>query len=209
MVALALVAVACAGDDGTETATSTSATLASCADERHVVVFDYFGLVTPRDDNLGAWLADPAGAVPPVRPGVVDVANAYRSQGREILYLTTAPEEITVSGRPIRAEISDWLVRNGFPLGDGASLWVWDGTHTPMRGITSEFDRLVAEGATIDAAYTDNEDKAFAFKIAVPSDHIFTVGSGSGTTGVTPVANDDMVAHAAEVATEPPVCRPA
>jgi hypothetical protein len=208
-VAALAVLAACAGSDSTDdAATSTSSPLASCADERHVVAFDVFGLVTMHDNDLGAWLADPAGAVPPARAGVVDVAKAYRAQGYEILYLTTAPEEIVVAGRPIRGEISNWLVVNGFPLADGASLWVWDGTHTPMRGIASEFERLTAEGATIDAAYTDNADKAFAFKTAVPAEGVYTVGSGSGSSGVVPIPSDDMVAHAAEVAAGKPVCRP-
>jgi hypothetical protein len=208
--ALVMAAAACAGGGGSdETATSTSAKLASCADERHVVAFDFFGTITMQDDNLGAWLADPAGAKPPFRAGVVDVAKAYQGRGYEILYLSTAPEEITVEGRPLRAGISDLLVQNGFPLGDGATLWLWDNTHTPMRGIAAEFERLVGEGATIDAAYTDNQDKAFAFKTAVPSDGVFTVGTGSAASGVTPVPNDDMVAHAAEIAAQPPICRSA
>ena len=207
-VALALGAVACAGgdDDAATSASATTTGLTACAEDRHVVAFDYFGTVTVQADNLGAWLADPVGAVPPARPGVADVANAYKSLGYEIIYLTTAPSEITVAERPIRDSILDWLLVNGFPIGDDASLWVWDGTHTPMRGIASEFDRLVSEGASIDAAYTDNEDKAFAFKTAVPSDHVFTIGTASMTTGVTPVPNDDMVAHAAEVAAQSPVC---
>jgi hypothetical protein len=208
MVPIALAAAACAGDDGSDDmVASTASTQASCADDRHVVAFDYFGLVTMADDNLGAWLADPAGAVPPPREGVVEVANAYRAAGYEILYLTTAPMEIMVADTPISVAISDWLVSNGFPLGDGASLWVWDGSHTPMRGIANEFDRLVGEGATIDAAYTDNEDKAFAFKTAVPSDHVFTLGTGSAATGVSPVANDDMLAHATEIEALEPICR--
>lgn len=53
------------------------------------------------------------GIVPPARPGV---ANAYKGLGYQILYLTTAPEEITVAERPIRDSILDWLLANGFPI---------------------------------------------------------------------------------------------
>lgn len=208
-VVFALAAAACTSDDATDNTNTTSSSLASCADERHVVVFDYFGTITLADSDLGDWLADPANAVPPARPGGADLANAYRASGFEILYLTTTPEEVTVADKPVRAEIGAWLVANGFPLGDRANLWVWDGEHTPMRGIANELDRIVSEGAVIDAAYTDNPDKAFAFKTAVPSEGVHTIGAGSGTSGVTPVPADDMVAHAAEVAGQDPVCRSA
>lgn len=50
------------------------------------------------------------GIVPPARPGV---ANAYKGLGYQILYLTTAPEEITVAERPIRDRIGTASMTTG------------------------------------------------------------------------------------------------
>ena len=71
----------------------------------------------------------------------------------------------------------------------------------------NELTRLKAEGATIEAAYTDNEDKAFAFKTAVPSQAVYTLGTGAAATGTTPIPGDDMVTHASTVAGQPALCR--
>jgi hypothetical protein len=76
-----------------------------------------------------------------------------------------------------------------------------------MRGISAELDRLVGEGASLDAAYTDNEDKALAFKSAVPSERVYTLGSGASTSGTTPIPDDDMVAHLADIEALAPVCQ--
>ncbi|HET6951895.1 MAG TPA: hypothetical protein VFI47_16050, partial [Acidimicrobiales bacterium] len=181
-------------------------TLPPCSTERHVVAFDYFGTVSVADEELGAWLEDTTNP-PDARPGVAGVAAAYRARGYELLYITTAPEEIKVGETPIRDAITGWLTEQGFPLDAGTSLWVWDGNFTPMEGVTAELDRLVGEGATIDAAYTDNEDKAFAFKTSVPSERVFTLGTGAATTGTTPIPGDDMTAHVATVEQLAPVCQ--
>jgi hypothetical protein len=208
MLPLVLGAAACgSGDDGSESAEeSPSTTLASCNADRHVVVFDYFGTVSVADADLGDWLKDVNDA-PDARPGVADVAAAYRDRGYDVLYITTAPSIIDLAGAPIGDRIADWLATEGFPLGEGTTLWVWDGNHTPMRGISAELDRLVGEGASLDAAYTDNEDKALAFKSAVPSDRVFTLGSGASTSGTAPIPDDDMVAHLADIEALAPVCQ--
>jgi hypothetical protein len=208
MLPLVLGAAACgSGDDVSDSADESPTTkLASCSAERHVVAFDYFGTVTVADADLGDWLKD-VNDSPDARPGVADVAAAYRDRGYEVLYITTAPSIIDLAGAPIGDRIADWLTETGFPLGEGTTLWVWDGNHTPMRGISAELDRLVGEGATIDAGYTDNEDKALAFKSAVQSDRVYTLGSGASTSGTTPVTNDDMVAHLADIEALAQVCQ--
>jgi hypothetical protein len=185
------------GDDVSESADERPpTTLASCSTERHVVAFDYFGTVSVADADLDDWLKDVNDA-PDARPGVADVAAAYRGRGYEVLYITTAPSIIDLAGAPIGDRIADWLANEGFPLGEGTTLWVWDGNHTPMRGISAELDRLVGEGASIDAAYTDNEHKALAFKSAVPSDRLYTLGSGAST----------MVAHLADIEALAQICQ--
>jgi hypothetical protein len=203
---VAFASTACGEREAPEIAAAVPTTLALCAVDRHVVLFDYFGGITTDDDDLFTWMEDPA-AAPPARPGVADVAHAYRQRGYEVLYVTTAPPNLLIGDRGVGELINEWLTARGFPMGEGTTLWMWDGNQTPMRSISTELTRLVNEGTSIDAAYTDNEDKAFAFKSAVPSQRVFTLGSGSAATGTTPVPRDDMVAHADEVELLDEVCR--
>ncbi len=206
LLPLALGLAGCGGADSPEVAAPPPTTLAPCSTDRHVVVFDYFGTISMDDDDLLDWIAAPA-SPPPARPGVADVAAAYRSRGYEVLYITTAPTFLEIGERPVGDRIAEWLTDAGFPMGEGVVMWVWDGNETPMRGISAELERLVGEGASVDAAYTDNEDKAFAFKSAVPSERVFTLGTGASTTGTSPVPGDDMVAHVAEVELLDQVCQ--
>jgi hypothetical protein len=210
--ALAVVTVALAacggGDAGDDAIAATPSTLPPCSEERHVVAFDFFGTISLADADVAAWVGEEA-TPPPARPGVPDVAAAYRARGYEILYITTVPAGVTAGGVPIGDAVTGWLTENGFPTGPGTAVWVWDGNYTPMEGIANELERLAAEGATVDAAYTDNEDKAFAFKTAVPSEEVHTLGTGAAATGTAPVPGDDMVTHAAEVAQRPAACRAA
>ena len=210
--ALAVVAVALAacgsGDSADDATAATPSTLPLCSEERHVVAFDFFGTISLDDDDVLAWLGEDT-APPPARPGVPDVAAAYRARGYEVLYITTVPSGVMVGDVPIGDAVTGWLTENGFPTGPGTAVWVWDGNYTPMEGIANELERLAAEGATVDAAYTDNEDKAFAFKTAVPSEEVHTLGTGAAATGTAPVPGDDMVTHAAEVAQRPAACRAA
>ena len=166
-----------------------------------------FGTLTPTDGDLGDWLAD-GGAPPDVRPGAAQLASAYRARGFEVLYITTVPGDVEVGGRPIADALAGWLDENGFPAGDGIHVWLWDGNHTPMQGISDELGRLRDEGASVDAAYTDNEDKAFTLKSGVPSDKVFTLGDEAGSTGTTPVPGDDLETHATEVTGLGQICRP-
>lgn len=209
LVPLAIVTLACGEGGGSSGAdASVPATLALCADERHVVAFDVFGTLTPSDGDLVDWLAD-ASALPDVRPGAAQLASAYRTRGFEVLYITTVPGDVEVGGRPVGDALAGWLDENGFPTGDSTHLWLWDGNHTPMQGISDELRRLRDEGASVDAAYTDNEDKAFTLKSGVPSDNVFTLGGGAGSTGTTPVPGDDLETHATEVTGLGQICRPA
>jgi hypothetical protein len=207
LASLSIALAACGGSGSDDDLTqSTPSTLPLCSVERHVVAFDYFGTISLADDDVVAWLSE-VPTPPPARPGVAAVASAYLDRGYEILYITTAPGDILVGGVPIGDAVTAWLADNGFPTGERTTTWAWDGNYTPMTGIANELGRLTAEGATIDAAYTDNEDKAFAFKTAVPSEEVYTLGAGAAATGTTPVPADDMVAHAAEVAQRPAACR--
>ncbi|HEX6424386.1 MAG TPA: hypothetical protein VFZ79_12970 [Acidimicrobiales bacterium] len=206
-VLLALATLACGGGNGSSGAdASVAATQPLCADDRHVVAFDIFGTLTRSDEDLGDWLGD-AGSPPDVRAGAAELVSAYRTRGFEVLYVTTVPAELEIRGQPMAEALAGWLDANGFPTGDHTHLSLWDGNHTAMQGISDELARLRDEGASVDAAYTDNDDKAFTFKSGVPSDKVFTVGDGAASTGTTPVAGDDVAAHARDVAGMGQICR--
>ena len=206
LTALILGVAACGGGDASGGVTTTApGELPRCADERHVVAFDFFGTITTSDDDLGDWLAVPNDAPGP-RTGAAEVAAAYRDLGYEVLYMTTAPDIIMVGDQPMADAVAGWLETQGFPSGEGTHLWVWDNNYTAMRGLSGELERLTEAGASVDAAYTDNEDKAFAFKTSVPSHGVHTLGAAAGTSGTTPVPGDDMQAHATEVASLDAVC---
>lgn len=195
------------GDASGGVTTTESGALPRCAGERNVVAFDLFGTLSTSDGDLGDWLADP-GDAPPPRPGAAEVAAAYRGLGYEVLYMTTAPDVLVVGGQAMPDAVAGWLDENGFPTGEGTHLWVWDNNHTALRGLSGELRRFTDAGASVDAAYTDNEDTAFAFKTDVPSAGVHTLGTAAGTTGTTPVPGDDMAAHATEVASLEAVCSP-
>jgi len=175
-----------------------------------VVAFDFFGTLNPSDLELNAWLQDPSHD-PPVRAGAVEVANVYRDHGYEVLYVTTAPAILKVGDRPVLDVVTDWLDNHGFPMGPGTRIWTWDGQgDTPVIGIVDELIRLSNEGVSIDAGYTDNEDKARSMASGgIEPASIYTLGAGAGTGGSTAIPNDDLMAHLMSLQQSlPQVCTP-
>jgi hypothetical protein len=196
------------GDAAAPPVESTAPPIQSCAEARHVVVFDFFGFVSQSDEDLPQWLADPADT-PDVRPGAPETVNAYRSLGYEIAYLTTVPVNMTVGEQPIDDAIRGWLAGNGFPGGEGTSIMTWD-SGDPIIGITDQLLRFAGQGVSVDAGYTDNEDKAYAIITGgVSPTTMYTVGSAAGTQGSRAIPNDDVLAHALNVQRLPRICEPA
>jgi len=111
--ALLFVLVACSHDDdesragdpggtsSTESAAQTTPALRPCSEDRHVVVFDFMGVLI--EGNLEVflpWIAD--GTVPATRPGARELVQAYRER-------TTAPTSGSGAGGPGRR------IRSGSP----------------------------------------------------------------------------------------------
>ena len=142
--------------------------------------------------TTSGWIADRP-APPPARPGGRGRGDRLPARGYEVLYITTAPgprHRATCRRRrhlrlAHRERVPDGRRRD--PVGVGRYVHP-DGGVSP-----AELDRLVRRGRHVDAAYTDNEDKAFAFKSAVPSERVFTLGARPCPHGATPVPGDDMV----------------
>ena len=217
LLPLALGVAGCSGsggapsNDAAETAESTASTappMPSCADSRHIAVFDFFGFLSMNDQDLTDWLADPTDE-PDVRPGTPEAVNGYRSLGYEIAYLTTVPVNMTIGDVPIDDAIRTWLAARGFPGGEGTTIMTWE-TGDAIIGITNQLLRFAGQDISVDAGYTDNEDKAYAIITGgVPAGKMYTIGSGAGSQGSRAIPDDDVMAHAQKVQGLPKICEPA
>jgi hypothetical protein len=215
LLPLSLFAAGCGGgggDDTTNQAAQGDGTTAppttllpSCADERHIVVFDYFGFLTQSDDDLRDWLDDPTDT-PDLQLGAAETVSAYRSLGYEIAYLNTVPVNMTIGDQPIDDAIRSWLEANDFPLGEGTQIIGW-ASGDAIIGITNQLLDFQSEGVSVDAGYTDNQDKAAGMITGgVPADHMYTIGSGAGTEGSRAIPDGDVIAHSQNIAALPKVC---
>jgi len=188
-----------------ETTEAPSTGLPSCAESRHIAVFDFFGFLSASDQDLRQWLDDPTDA-PDVRPGTVETVSGYRSAGYEIAYLTTVPVNMTIGDVPIDDAIRDWLAQHGFPGGGGTTIMTWE-SGDAIVGITNQLLRFAGQDINVDIGYTDNEDKAYAIITGgVPAEHMYTIGSGAGTEGSTAIPEDDVIRHANFVASLDKIC---
>jgi hypothetical protein len=192
------------GDTVTSAAPPSSSGLPPCAEARHLAVFDVFGFLSMSDGDLRQWMDDPTDT-PDVRLGTPEAVNTYRSLGYEILYVTTVSAEATVDGEPIDEAIGRWLTQHNFPGGEGTSLVV-----KPSGDATGISDRLLAfarEGVSVDVAYTDNRQQAYAaITGGVPPGRTFTLGSAAGAEGSRAIPEDDVIAHSQHLADLPRVC---
>jgi hypothetical protein len=214
LVPLALLAAGCGsgGDDtaslggqADETTLPPTTLLPSCAENRHIVVFDYFGFLTQSDDDLRQWLDDPTDT-PDLRLGALETVTAYRSLGYEIAYLNTVPVNMAIGDQPIDDAIRGWLESNDFPLGEGTTILGWQ-SGDAIIGITNQLLDFQSDGVSVDAGYTDNQDKAAGMITGgVPADHMYTVGTAAGTEGSRAIPDDDVIAHSANIADLPKVC---
>lgn len=226
VVALGVGAVACGnGDDDeaplataedTTTSETSETSLPSCRDVDRAIAFVVFGGVTSGEDGEAArWIDDPdAGPIP--RPDAAALASAYRDIGYEILYIALQPSETRIGGRPLVDAITVWLGLNNFPVGEGAQVWAppGDGTADPSVALIEELTRLGAGGLELDAGYAGDQDTILPLVSGgVPSDRVFLVGATGNTAttsgGVTstPLRDEELPAHVAEVQGLEPICQ--
>jgi phosphatidate phosphatase PAH1 len=208
---------ATAADDASEPAVDESTTavaagggLQPCAEDRHGVVIDVDGSLTASVGELSLWVADPA-YDPAVRPGAVDLMQAWRTLGYEIVYLTGRPAEMRIGTTPIADATAAWLERHRFPTGAGTQLFVWDAraVETLEQFKTQTLIDLHREGLSLDYGYTDATLDVIAYRTAgIAADHIFTIGEASGfEEGTVAVPDPSWLPHqVAVVDAQPPVC---
>jgi hypothetical protein len=228
VVALGMGAVACGnGDDGgsagggapleTAGATTTSETsLPSCRDVDRAVVFVVFGGATSGGaGEAGSWVDDPDTA-PVARPRAAALASAYRDVGYEIVYVALLPSETLIGDRPVVDAITVWLGLNSFPVGEGAQVWAppGDGSGDSSVALIEELTRLGAGGVAIDAGYAGSQETVLPLMAGgVPSDRVYMVGATDGAVSSdsdvtsTPLPDEDLAAHVAEVQALEPICQ--
>jgi hypothetical protein len=201
----------------TEGATTTGDTaLPSCRDVDRAVVFVVFGGATSGADGETARWVDDADDGPEARPEVAAVAGAYREVGYEIVYVALLPSETRIGDRPLVDAVTVWLGLNSFPVGDGVRVWAppGDGSGDPSVALIEELARMGAAGVEVDAGYAGDQETVFPLLTGgVPRDRVFMVGAagGDGTSspGVssTPLRDDDLSAHVAEIQALDPICQ--
>lgn len=220
---LGLAILAC-GDssDGAAAPIETSAAettedtgLPLCRDVDRAVVFGVFGAATAdASRDAAAWVSDPD-AEPAARPHAADLATAYRDAGYRLLYVAMLPSETRIGDRPIVDAITVWLGVNGFPVGEGATVWVpeGDGSADASVALIEELTRLGAAGTEFEAGYAGDRETVFPLAAGgVPHDRVYAVGDGAdgvppdAETPSTPLADEDLPAHVAEVGARGPIC---
>lgn len=222
VVALGVGALACGdggGGDDVPVATSGAATtedtgLPSCREVNRAVVFTVFGGATSGADGEAArWVSNPD-AEPEARPSAAAVATAYREVGYEIVYVALLPSETLIGDQPVVDAVTVWLGLNSFPVGDGVRVWAppGDGSDDLSVALIEELTRLGAAGVEIDAGYAGDQETVFPLVSGgVPQDRVFMVGEGDPASGTdvsaTPLPNQDMAAHVAEVQALEPICQ--
>jgi hypothetical protein len=111
--------------------------------------------------------------------------------------------------------VTVWLGLNSFPVGEGVQVWAppGDGSGDPSVALIEELTRLGAGGLTIDAGYAGDQDAVLPLVAGgVPRDRVFTLGATGGAVtedsdvSSTPLSDDDMSAHVAEVQALDPIC---
>ncbi len=217
VLALGLGGLACGDGSDSEAAplatsgaeTTADTGLASCRDVDRTVVFSVFGAATVGAAGEAAtWVVEPD-AAPTARPNAAALASTYRDAGYHLLYVAMVPPESLIGDRPVVDAITVWLGMNGFPVGEGARVWVPEGD--PSVALIEELARMGAAGTEVDAGYAGDQDTVFPLVAGgVPHDRVYDMGGGevSSDTQVssTPLPDEALAAHVAEVGALGPIC---
>ena len=224
VIGLGLGIVAC-GDgssDGEAAPLETSAPettadtgLPACRDVGRTIVFSVFGAATAgTTGEAAAWVGDPD-AEPTARPNAATIASAYRDAGYQLLYVAMIPSESRIGDQPVVDAITVWLGLNGFPVGEGARVWVpeGDGSADPSVALIEELALIGAAGTEVDAGYAGDQETVFPLVAGgVPRDRVYDMGGGQGEApsgshvSSTPLPDEGLPAHVAEVRALEPIC---
>jgi len=214
----ALVATACSTGDGagesvdsvapssTSTTDGDSTTLAACADDRHLAVFDIVGTLTTDRETALSWQQDPQDD-PPARPLAAELVNAYSDRGYEVLYNSILPEDFLIGGQPVADAYMGWLDRNGFPTDPGRTRVETSSTEAPTASeLSADLTRIAGENVAIDVGYTDSLNDVESFGVA-GVDKVYLLGPEDAGASATTIPEDDLAPQLAVVEALPRVCR--
>lgn len=189
--------------------------LPSCRDVDRTVVFSVFGVATAGGAGEAATWVDDPDAAPTARPNAAALASTYRDVGYQLLYVSMLPSESLIGDRPVVDAITVWLGINGFPVGEGARVWVpeGDGSADPSVALIEELALMGAAGTEVDAGYAGDQETVFPLVAGgVPRDRVYEVGGGDGEVSSdsqvssTPLPDENLAAHVAEVEALDPIC---
>lgn len=201
----------------TSTAETTADTgLPFCREVDRTVVFGVFGAATAGSaGDAATWVNDPD-AEPTARPNAAALATTYRESGYRLLYVAMLPSETRIGDRPVVDAITVWLGVNGFPVGEGARVWVPEGNGSADASVAliEELARMGAAGAELEAGYAGDQETVFPLVTGgVPHDRVYAVGDWDGEVSSntqvssTPLPDEDLAAHVAEVESLDPICQ--
>ena len=213
---LVLVAAACSGGGGGDAAeattggsassatsapsdgTTTSTVAVPCPEDRHAVVVDV-RLLVASENELYSWFGD-ASYDPLVRPGAVELLQAYFQRNYEIVYLTGWASD-TVLGEtvPVTQALPRWIADHGFPNGDATSLHMWDPAVADNENIhkTEVMVDLAADGVTVDRVYTGDDTDVPAYRNGGVTEEgrIWAFDVDADLPGAQRIPGNDLVAH--------------
>ncbi len=183
----------------------------SCADHlvaswpagTQVVVTDIDETLTTADAEFLRQIGDPS-YDPQLRPGSIELMNAWAEKGYKAIYLTARPHDFRVPTR-------GWLAAHGYPtgpVGTATSLVVGDAAVAYKAAFIGQ---LVNDlGWSVVAAYgnADSDIQAYA-QAGVPKSVTFVVGTLAGEDGTVAIEDGDYSNHVATyVAAQPAAVQP-
>jgi hypothetical protein len=192
-----------AGDSSVTTAappdgTTAPAPAVPCPEDRHAVVVD-LRLLVASENELYTWFGD-AAYEPLVRPGAVELLQAYFQRNYEVVYVTGwASDTLLGETVPVTEAVPRWIAEHGFPNGDATSLHMWDPAATANENVhkTEVVVDLVAAGVTVDRVYVGDETDVPAYRNGgVTGDgSIWSFDLDADPPGAPRIPGNDLVAH--------------
>lgn len=213
LVGIIAVSAACGDDQSVESdiaeaaggdadATTTTG-LPACGEAKQLVIFATHGLITLGGDEYNRWTADYPDYSMAVRPGALDLVNAYHENGYDVLYTSHGTPDLDIQGTPYEEALTGWYEDEGFPLDDRARLF----PGASDRRVAEELLSWARDGGTVHAAYTNADIEIPAFLSAgLPREQIYTVDAASGAEDTAGIPDDDLEAHLEDLGEPEPVC---
>jgi len=224
---LALVAAACSSGGGDDSAGATDeptttppttedagpAPVVPCPNDRHAVVVDV-RLLVRSENELYSWWADTT-YQPVVRPGAVELLQAFFQRNYEVVYLTGwASDTLLDETVPVTQALPQWIAAQGFPNGDATSLHMWDPARTSDEAVhkTQVMIDLGSDDVTVERVYAGAAADVPTYRSGgvTEQERIWAFDLDADVAGAVRIPGNDLVAHReGTVDGEGDICTPA